>query len=607
MLNDSDLVSIQEVRAKVEKAYLASQKLRTFSQEQLDAIVEAMGEAGRANAKRLAELAVQETGMGNAPDKVAKNLLNADLLVRRIRGMKTIGVLREVPETKIVEIGVPVGVIAAILPTTNPTSTAIYKSIISLKAGNSVVISPHPRAKNCTCETAALLYEAARKAGAPEDCILCINNATMEGTQELMRHRRTSVILATGGHGIVHAAYSSGKPAYGVGPGNVPVLLDRSANMAESIAKVVDGKSFDFGTVCSSEQTLVVLEDQKAAALAELQKNKSHLCNAEQSKALSKVLILPGFKINANIVGQSPQKIAQMAGFSVPADVRILVVEIGGVGKEHPLSMEKLSPVLSVLAVKNWEDQIKTCQALLKFGGLGHTAVIHATDETHIREFGMRMPAFRSLVNTASPPGSTGITTGIFPAMTLGCGAMAGNATSDNVGPHHLMNIKRLAYVVRTLAEAFPDQPTPAAPPKPTAPSSTLATGVADAVERYLSQRGLKPGASPAPVAAPAQAVSAVGSIVDQFLSRKNSGTPAATAPATSCGCSVTPSVAPSVPAPPAAAATPQVPISDFVCESDVRDAMGKSKKIYIGPKTIITPSARELAGQHDVLVMAQR
>jgi acetaldehyde dehydrogenase (acetylating) len=605
MLSDSDLVSIQEVRSKVERAYIASQKLRSFTQEQLDAIVEAMGEAGRSHAKRLAELAVQETGYGNVKDKIAKNLLNADLLVRRIRGMKTIGVLREVPENKIVEIGVPVGVIAAILPTTNPTSTAIYKSIISLKAGNSVVISPHPRAKNCTCETANVLYEAARKAGAPEDCILCVNNATMEGTQELMKHRRTSVILATGGHGIVHAAYSSGKPAYGVGPGNVPVLLDRGADMAASIAKVVDGKSFDFGTVCSSEQTLVVLEEQKAAVISELKKNKSYLCNADQTKALAKLLILPGFRINANVVGQSPQKIARMSGFEVPDDVRILVVEIGGVGKEHPLSMEKLSPVLSLLSVKNWDEQIKMCQALLKFGGLGHTCVIHATDDARIREFGMRMPAFRVLVNTPAPPGSTGITTGVFPAMTLGCGAMAGNATSDNVGPQHLMNIKRLAYVVRTLEEAFPNQPASAPAPvvasRPlAASSSTLANGVADAVERYLSQKGFKPSTGAAP-AKPVALGNVVGSIVDQFLSGKGASSPASTD--SGCGCAVTP-VAPAAKKPEPAA---QLPISDFVCESDVREAMGQSKKIYIGPKTIVTPSARELAGQHDVLVMAQR
>src|SRR6266550_8791829 len=244
MLEDKDLVSIQEVRAKVEKAYAAWQTYRHFNQEQVDAIVEHMAAAARANAERLAELAVEETGYGNAKDKLAKNLLCADLLPRRIRAMKTVGVLRELPEEKVTEIGVSVGVVAAILPTTNPTSTAIYKILISLKAGNAVVLSPHPNAKSCTCETANVLYQAALAAGAPEDIIQCITTPTLEATNALMRHERTGVILSTGGHGIVKAAYSSGKPAFGVGPGNVPVLVEKTADIPDAVAKVIEGKSF---------------------------------------------------------------------------------------------------------------------------------------------------------------------------------------------------------------------------------------------------------------------------------------------------------------------------------------------------------------------------
>src|ERR1700686_1960763 len=238
MLEDKDLLSIQEVRTKVEKAYAAWQKYGAYSQEQVDGVVERMAAAARANAKRLAELAVEETGYGNAKDKYIKNLLSSDWLPRRMRGMKTIGVIRELPEEKIVEIGVPVGVVAAILPTTNPTSTAIYKTLISLKAGNAVVVSPHPRANRCTCATVAVLDEAAAEAGAPEGLIQCVDAATLEGTQALMRHERTSVILATGGSGIVKAAYSSGKPAFGVGPGNVPALIDSSADLEDAVAKV---------------------------------------------------------------------------------------------------------------------------------------------------------------------------------------------------------------------------------------------------------------------------------------------------------------------------------------------------------------------------------
>src|ERR1051326_4441797 len=268
-----ELVSVHVIprpHAKVEKAWAAWQKYRTFSQEQIDAIVERMAAAARANARRLAELAVEETGYGNAKDKYVKNILCCDWLPRRMRGMKTVGILREIPEEGLVEIGVPVGVVAAILPTTNPTSTAIYKTLISLKAGNAVVLSPHPRAQRCTCETSAVLYQAALQAGAPEDIIQCIDMATLEGTNALMRHERTGVILSTGGAGIVKAAYSSGKPAFGVGPGNVPVLVDTSADLEDAIAKIVSGKSFDYGTVCSSEQAIVAEESLRDRIITEL-------------------------------------------------------------------------------------------------------------------------------------------------------------------------------------------------------------------------------------------------------------------------------------------------------------------------------------------------
>ena len=596
MLRDSDLVSIQEVRAKVEQAYAAFQQFRHFTQDQLDAIVEAMAAAARSHAARLAQLAVEETTYGNAKDKLAKNLLCADLLPRTIRGMKTTGVLREDTERKIIEIGVPVGVVAAILPTTNPTSSAIYKSIIALKSGNAIVLSPHPRARRCTCETAQVMYEAARRAGAPEHIIQCINNATMEGTEALMRHPRTGVILATGGAGIVKAAYSSGKPAYGVGPGNVPVLIDASAPLSEAVAKVVQGKSFDYGTICSSEQTIVALAGVRTEVLEELRRHGAHLCSADEAKALARILIAPGWQINPDCVGQAPGKIAQKAGFAVPEGTKILAAEIGGVGKEHPLSMEKLSPVLSILFVNNWEEQIRSCQAILKFGGLGHTSVVHATDPARIREFGLRIPSFRVLVNTPAPQGSTGITTNLPPAMTLGCGAMAGNATSDNVGPQHLMNIRRVAMVVRRVEEAFE---IPAADGKATTavPAGEVKQMVAAAVGRFLSERGLAGAAAPA-ATTPAMIAT---SVVDRFLAGRGGTLPAAAPPSApaSCGCAVQP---PAAPAPP-----PPVAIHDFVCEADVRAAMNKNERIHIGPKTIVTPAARELANQHDILVTAQR
>lgn len=611
MLHDPDLVSVQEVRNKVEKAYAAWTKYRSYTQEQVDAIVERMAEAGRANARRLAEMAVSETGYGNVPDKIGKNLLCADYLPRAMRGMKTVGVIRELPEQKLVEIAEPMGVVAAILPTTNPTSTAIYKILISLKAGNAIVLSPHPRARGCTCETADLLHRAAVEAGAPEDIIQCVTTSTMEATNELMRHRRTGVILSTGGAGIVRAAYSSGKPAFGVGPGNVPVLIDTSADVAQAVAKVVQGKSFDYGTVCSSEQSIVAELSLKDRILAELRNCRAHLSDAHETAALAKLLVRPNFTINPDCVGQSPAKIARMAGFEVPPDTSILTVEISGVGREHPLSVEKLSPVLSLLFVSDFTAAAGACESILRFGGLGHTCCIYSADEARIRKFARLMPAFRILVNTPSPQGSTGITTNLFPSMTLGCGAAAGNVTSDNVGPQHLFNIKRLAYVVRTTEEAIPSlAAAQAGVPKspPVAPPSPGSGGVdrqalTDAVERYLKKRGLSTAPPPRPETA---------ELVERFLTSRR--TAAVVTPCATCPTCPSPkahaAASPEPPAPPPAAPAPpkpEVQIVDFVCEEDVRVALRESRKIYIGPKTIVTPSARDLGTRHDVLVLAQR
>jgi acyl-CoA reductase-like NAD-dependent aldehyde dehydrogenase len=562
-----------------------------------------MAEAGRASARRLAELAVEETSYGNAPDKLAKNLLCADLLPRRMRGMKTVGLVRELPEEHVVEIAVPVGVVAAILPTTNPTSTAIYKILISLKAGNAIVLSPHPNARRCTCETADLLYRAALQAGAPEGLVQCLLNSTIEGTNALMRHERTGVILSTGGHGIVKAAYSSGKPAFGVGPGNVPVLIERSADVAEAVDKVVEGKSFDYGTVCSSEQAIVAEESLKDRVVARLKIRKAFFCDSAQKDALGRLLVTPQWTINPKCVGQSPAKIARMAGFEVPADASIIVAELEGVGKQHPLSIEKLSPVLALYFVRDFAAALQVCESLLSFGGLGHTCVIHSKDDARIREFALRMPANRVLVNTPAPQGSTGVTTNVFPSMTLGCGAAAGNITSDNVGPQHLFNIKRLAYAVRRAEEAFEvppaDRSAPASAPGLSGPVDRRT--VVSAVERYLASRGV----SAAPPVQHAALGNVAAEVVDRFLARRAPSPSAAPpgAPA-SCACGTAPpaqrsEAPPPVPAPP--------PIVDFVCEEDVRMAMKESRKIDIGPKTIVTPSARELAARSDILVMAHR
>jgi acyl-CoA reductase-like NAD-dependent aldehyde dehydrogenase len=588
MVHDQDLVAVQEVRAKVEQAYAAWQQYRTFSQQQVDAVVEAVAAAARAHARRLAEMAVEETGMGNADDKFAKNMLCAELLPGAIRGMKTVGVLREVPEQRITEIGVPQGVVAAICPTTNPTSTAIYKSIIALKAGNAIVLSPHPRARKCTCAAAAVVMEAAEAAGAPAGLVQCLESSTLEATQALMKHPQTGVILATGGAGLVRAAYSSGKPAYGVGPGNVPVLIDTSADIGMAVERVVAGKRFDFGTVCSSEQTVVAEKALRDRILAEFQARKAYLLNDQERQAVERTLFTGTTTVRAECVGQSAVKIAQMAGIEAPGDTSILIAEIGGVGKEHPLSAEKLSPVLALLFTDSFDSAVRACERILQFGGLGHTSVIHAQDEGKVRQFGERVPSFRVLVNTSSPQGSVGITTALQPSMTLGCGAAAGNITSDNVGPQHLINIKRVAWAVRTPAEAMPPRAgeAPARRPGDLDKAALIA-----AVERYLAKKGIRV-ASPAVEAAVAAALPAAPSC--------GCGAQAAEARSAEAGGQDSGSAAPAPPA-------PKIEIAEFVCEADVRAAIAKKKKIFIGPKTIVTPAARDAAAPDEILVVAER
>ncbi len=621
MAQAPDPASVEEVRTKIEKAHGAFLAYRNFSQQQIDAVVEHAAAVARANAILLAEMAVEETGYGNVQDKIAKNLLNADFLPRKMRGLKTVGVLRELPDERVVEIGVPVGVVAAIIPVTNPTSTVIFKTLISLKAGNGIVISPHPNARRCTCYGAELLHRAAVEAGAPEGLIQAIESPSLEATQALMKHDLTGVILATGGSGMVRAAYSSGKPAFGVGPGNVAVLMERTADVKDAVAKVVDGKRFDYGTVCSSEQSLVVEEVLRDQVLAELRARRVHFCDEAQKQALRQLLVTPRGTINPKCVGQSPTKLADMAGFQIPPDTSILVAEISQVGKQEPLSAEKLSPVLALFFVSDFESGCRICDQVLHFGGYGHTCVIFSNDDARIRQFALRMPAMRVMVNVAAPAGSTGVTTNLWPSMTLGCGAMAGNITSDNVGPLHLINIKRLAYEVRTPEQAYhvPTYDAKAARPA-TAPLAALPATARDAVEaavdRYLASRGI----APAPAMKTGVVASPVPEIVDRFLagkrgvpappsaeSRPGGSSPSAPCPSCSGGATGRPAPVEQKAAGAEKTAAAEVAVVDFVCESDVRAAIQGSRKIYIGPRTIVTPAARELADQHDILVLAQR
>lgn len=449
---DKDLETVQEVRNLCSTAKEAQLEFREYSQEEVDGIVAAMAEAGFQAAEKLAQSAVQETGYGNVPDKIKKNQFCTRDLYNSIRKLRTVGIIREDRTNNILEIAEPLGVVAAIIPTTNPTSTAMFKSMISLKARNGIVISPHPRAVRCIKEAAQVVYEAAVSAGAPEGLISVIPNPTLNATNELMRCPDTHVILATGGSGLVKAAYSAGKPAYGVGPGNVPVYIDRSANYKKAVADAVAGKSFDYGTLCSSEQALIVDASIKDCVVEELKNQGAYFMNADEIRMLEKVLVTPDFRVNAEMVGKSPKVLSQKAGFSVPPDTRVLVAELEGVGKAFPLSAEKLSPTFVFYTVSGADEGIRRAVEILNFGGRGHTACIHAKNDRVIRKFGLEVPAFRVVVNSPASIGAVGYTNRLMPSMTLGCGTYGGNITSDNISAHHLMNIKRVAYETKPLS-----------------------------------------------------------------------------------------------------------------------------------------------------------
>lgn len=451
---DQDLQAVQEVRGLVAKAGAAFLVYKEFDQTQVDRVVATMAEAGFKESERLARLAVQETGYGKIGDKTIKNQFSTRDVYESIKDLKTVGVIREDAKKKILEIAEPLGVVAAVIPTTNPTSTAFFKILIALKARNAIVISPHPRAQNCTQESCHVMRKAAEAAGAPGDIIQCLSIPVPEGTNELMRHHDVAVILATGGTAMVRAAYSAGKPAYGVGPGNVPAYIDRSADIPKAVSDAVAGKTFDWGTLCSAEQALVVDAPVADRVVEELKRQKAYFLNGDEAAQVAKVLVTSEFRINPEMVGQAPQKIASAAGFSVPEDVRVLVARLSGVGKQHPLSAEKLSPVLALYVEDGWEKGCERCIELLNFGGRGHTLAIHCQDQEVIMQFGLKKPAFRILVNTPAAIGAVGYTTDLDPSMTLGCGSYGGNITSDNIGPVHLMNIKRVAWETKPLKMA---------------------------------------------------------------------------------------------------------------------------------------------------------
>ena len=452
-LEDKDLVSIQEVRNLIRDAKKAQAELAKMSQEQIDTIVKVVAKACYDERERLAKMAAQETDFGRWEDKVLKNALASKGILEEIKDMKTVGVLREDKEKKVLEVGVPVGVIAGLIPSTNPTSTVMYKALIALKAGNSIVFSPHPNALKSIEETVEIIKKAAKSAGCPDGAISAIHRVSIAATNELMRHKDTNLILATGGNAMVKAAYSSGTPAIGVGPGNGPAFIERTADVPKAVRQILDSKTFDNGVICASEQSIIVEEDMKEKVVAEFKKQGAYFVPAEDAKKLGSFIIQPSGAMNPKMVGKTPQVIAELAGISVPADARVLIAEETGVGKQYPYSMEKLAPVLGFYTVKDWLEACELSIKILHHEGAGHTLAIHSQNEEIIREFALKKPVSRLLINTPAALGGVGATTGLFPAFTLGCGAVGGSATSDNVSPLNLFNIRRVAYGTAELSD----------------------------------------------------------------------------------------------------------------------------------------------------------
>ena len=533
-----------------------------------------MAAAVTSYAEPLARLAVEETTFGVVADKVQKNLFGSKDVYEFIRPMKTVGVIRRDDEKKVIEIAEPFGVVCAIVPSTNPTSTAIYKILISIKARCAIVISPHPSAARCITRTAEIMYDAARQAGLPESGIGWMTTVTLEGTQELMKQREVSVILATGGMGLVRAAYSAGKPAYGVGPGNAPCYIEQSADVAKAAEDIITGKAFDNGVLCSSPNSVVVDQAIEADVRREFQSRGGYFLSSAEADTLGKALVTPQRLPNPALVGKSATFIAEKVGFRVPPGTRALIAELKGVGRDYPLSIEKLCPVLSYYIVRDWREGCERCKQILHYGGMGHTMSIHSRNEQVILEFGLHKPAFRIVVNTPTTHGSIGLSTGLDPAMTLGCGGFGGNITSDNISPKHLLNIKRLAYETRPVTQ-------PAASSASSASRASRASGASStlgAAESRLPQLPSKSRAEPIPAEALAKRI-------DAFLAARGLADRTAAA-----------SAAPKAPE------APEAPAS-FVCEEDVRNAVKAGKRILIGERSIITPAARDAGDAAKVFV----
>ena len=484
---DKDLRSIQQAREMVLKAREAQKTWGYATQADVDRVCEAMAEAAYGAAERLGRMAAVETGFGVPEHKKIKNQFASMAVWNAIKDVKTVGIIEKDDQLQLYKIAWPMGVIAALTPSTNPTSTVMNKILIAVKARNAIVIAPHPSAVNCCVATTEIMEKAAVDAGAPEGLIHCMSEISLPGTNELLSHRYTALILATGGGEMVRVAHSKGKPAYGVGPGNVPVYVDRSADLEKAARYIVASKAFDHSTICATEQS-VVADQPIAARLKELMiAEGAYWLSPDEAEIMRSILFFPNGAINAASVGKSPQYLAAMGGFQVPENTRILVGDLQRVGKDEPLSREKLTTVLGFYIADGWEAGCDRCLELIDFGGRGHSLIIYATNEEIVYAFGLEKPVFRIGVNTMGTLGMIGYTTGISPSLTLGSGGVGGAITGDNIDVHHLYNVKRLAFEISAPpADAFKPGSVPAGSIQ--APDySALESLVREAVQEILS------------------------------------------------------------------------------------------------------------------------
>ncbi|MGT2807145.1 acetaldehyde dehydrogenase (acetylating) [Streptococcus iniae] len=457
---DIDLCSIQEARDLAKKGKEAADKVAHFSDEQIDAILQNIVKVVQANAYHLAEMAVEETGFGKVADKAYKNHAASHLLYEEIKHQKTSGIIEFDEKNKLFNVAEPMGLILGITPSTNPTSTIIFKAMIAIKARNAIVFAPHPAAKRCSIAATELVRKAAIEAGAPEHLVACVMNPSLESSNTLMHAKEVSMIIATGGPGMVKAAYSSGKPAIGVGAGNSPAYIERTADVKKAVSNILASKTFDNGTICASEQAIICEEVNKDEVIRELKAQGCYFMTKEETDKVCDVLFRGNSQgcnpsMSPKFVGKPATEIAEAVGLAVPKDTKVLVGPQSGVGQGNPLSFEKLTTVLGFYVVKNWEEACALSIRLLQ-NGIGHTMSLHTEDPKMIFRFSTK-PASRILVNTGGSQGGTGISTGLPVAFTLGCGTAGGSSVSENLGPKHLMNIKTVAYGIKDVTNLAAD------------------------------------------------------------------------------------------------------------------------------------------------------